>query len=171
MKIIFISDIHGMDKNLHIIEEEIINKKIDRLICLGDIYSGYYNKESVKEFLNKYKNILICMEGNCDSPFDIKESDFPIYPGISYIEADGIKIYITHGNKYNIDRREGFDGDILVYGHKHTPYIKKIDNQIFICVGSISFPRDEKGCSYMIYENKEFLIYDIDKNVIDGIKV
>lgn len=86
MKIIFISDIHGMDKNLHIIEEEIKDQKIDKLVCLGDLYSGYYDKESVKEFLNKYKDILVCMEGNCDSPFDIRESDFPIYSGLSYIE-------------------------------------------------------------------------------------
>ncbi len=170
MKVLFISDIHGLDTNLHIIEDEIINKKIDKLVCLGDLYSST-GKEKVRDFLNKYKDILICMEGNCDSPYDIEESDFPIYPGIISLNIDDKKIYITHGNKYNIDRRNGFDGDILVYGHKHIPYIKKDNNQIFICVGSISYPRDEKGCSYMIYDNKEFLIYDLDKNVIDGIKI
>ena len=171
MKLLFISDIHGLDTNLHVIDEEIIDKKIDKLVVLGDLYTGYNRKNEVKEFLNKYKDMLICMEGNCDSPFDIEESSFPIYSGIRYIDIDGIKIYITHGNIYNIDRREGFNGNILVYGHKHTPYIKKYNDQLFICVGSISYPRDEKGCSYAIYENREFLIYDIDKNVIDGVKV
>ena len=38
MRILFFSDIHGIDKNLNVIEREINDKKIDKLVCLGDLY-------------------------------------------------------------------------------------------------------------------------------------
>ncbi len=170
IKVLFISDIHGLDTNLHVIDEEIIDKKIDKLVVLGDLFSGS-NRNNIINFLNKYKDIIVCMKGNCDSFYDFNELEFPVYDDISCINVDDIKIYITHGNLYNVDKRNDFNGRILVYGHKHIPYIIEDNNQVFICVGSISYPRDEKGCSYVIYENREFLIYDLDKNVIDGVKV
>ena len=92
MKILFISDIHGVPDNLKYIEGIIDNKKITKLVALGDLY---YNdlpytedKENkalkVKEFLNKYKDILICMRGNCDSIVDIMTSNFPILMLVRY---------------------------------------------------------------------------------------
>ncbi len=63
------------------------------------------------------------------------------------------------------------DGEILVYGHEHVPYMKQFDGKIYINVGSISFPRNDGMSTYMIYENKIFTIYDIEDNVIDRIEI
>ena len=167
MKVLFISDIHGIDKNINKIEEVITNKNIDRIVCLGDVLNPNYSSKVV-EFLKKYKDRSICMKGNCDSDFDEKE--FNLIPGLYKMNLDGIDIYLNHGHEYNIDK-DNFNGDILIYGHKHIPYIRKKDNKIFICVGSISLPRDDNGSSYMIYEDKTFIIYDMDNNVVDGIKI
>lgn len=38
MKMLFISDIHGIPDNLEYIERIIIDKKIDKLVVLGDLY-------------------------------------------------------------------------------------------------------------------------------------
>lgn len=102
MKIIFISDIHGITNNLNVIDKVMEKDNVDILVCLGDLYytgPTYNNKyeinsKDVLEFLTKYQSKLICMMGNCDSSVDIKASDFPICEGISLINTDGLDIYI-----------------------------------------------------------------------------
>jgi len=179
MKILFISDIHGITNNLNFIEDKIEEEKIDKLVCLGDLYYAgpSYNKNyiinsnEVLNFLTKYQGILICMRGNCDSLVDIKASDFPISDGISLINTDNIDIYITHGNEYSFEKNRKFNRKgILVYGHEHIPFIKQNENMIYINVGSISLPKNEVA-TYAIYENRKFTIYDINNSIIDSISV
>ena len=180
MKILFISDIHGITNNLETIENIINNDNIDKLVCLGDLYyagptyNGIYNVDSKKvhEFLTKYNNMLICMKGNCDSSVDIKASDFPICEGISLIYVDGIDIYLTHGNDYSYEKNRKLDRNgVLIYGHEHVPYIKRDDKMTYINVGSISLPRDNNNPTYAIYENKTVTIYDIYNNIIDKVEL
>ena len=170
MKIVFISDIHGISKNLEHIDKKVSNA--DKLVVLGDLYLGGEDRVEVEKFLNKYKNKLICMKGNCDSLSDIYKSSFLIIPDISLLLVDDLNIYITHGDKYNIyNNNNKLSNSILVYGHEHIPYIEKDSNMIYINVGSISKPRDDNKETYMIYENRSFTIYDIEENIIDKIEV
>lgn len=180
MKILFISDIHGITNNLPLIEKKMKDENIDKLVCLGDIYYAgptyeakyQVNSKKVFEFLMKHANHLICMKGNCDSSVDIKASDFPICDGISLLNIDGIDIYITHGNEYNIEKNRKFTNrkGILVYGHEHIPYIKKVADMIYINVGSISLPKNEVA-TYGIYADKKFVIYDINDNIVSQINL
>ena len=178
MKILFISDIHGIDANLKRIEDTIEKEKIDKLVVLGDLYYAgptynqkyKLNSNGVKNILTKYAGKIICLKGNCDSDVDIKISDFPICNNLALICIDGIDIYLTHGNEYSFEKNRKFNRKgVLVYGHEHIPYIKKNKDMIYINVGSISLPRENNKPTYMIYENKEFTIYDIDGNVFDRI--
>ncbi len=180
MKILFVSDIHGITDNLKIIEKKIQKENIDKLVCLGDLYyagPSYNDKHQVDSsgvlrFLMNYHDKLICMMGNCDSSVDIKASDFPINSGISLIHIDGIDIYITHGNEYNYEKNRKLNRKgVLVYGHEHIPYIKKKESMVYINVGSISLPRNNNKASYAIYDNKKITIYDIDNNIIDSINL
>ena len=180
MKLLFISDIHGIDTNLNRIEKIIEKEIIDKLVVLGDLYYAgptynqkyKVNSKSVKEILTKYRDKIICLKGNCDSLVDVKSSDFPICDNLALICVDGLDIYLTHGNEYNFDKNRKFNRKgILVYGHEHIPYIKKNNDMTYINVGSISLPRDGNKPTYMLYNNKKFTIYDIDGNVIDSIKV
>src|SRR5574344_213763 len=118
MKIVFISDIHGKETNLYTIENII--KECDKLVVLGDIYypgrnASAYNREEVYNFLLKYKDKIICMRGNCDSDVDITSTDFPILSDISLLNVDNINMYLTHGDKYNIDHNKIING-VLLYG-------------------------------------------------------
>lgn len=178
MKILFISDIHGIDINLNLIENIIEKEKIDKFVVLGDLYYAgpSYNKiykvnsNNVKNILTKYSGKIICLKGNCDSEVDIKASDFPICDNLALIHIDGLDIYLTHGNKYNMKNNSKFNKNgILIYGHEHIPYIKRHEKMIYINVGSISLPKDNNKATYMIYENKRFTIYDIDKKIVDYI--
>lgn len=180
MKILFISDIHGIDNNLKRIEKIIEKEIIDKLVVLGDLYYAgptynqkyKVNSKSVKEILTKYRDKIICLKGNCDSLVDIKSSDFPICDNLALICVDGLDIYLTHGNEYSFDKNRKLNRKgMLVYGHEHIPYIKKNNDMTYINVGSISLPRDGNKPTYMLYNNKKFTIYDIDGNVIDSIGV
>ena len=150
MKLLFISDIHGICDNLEYIDQVIEREKIDKLIVLGDLYySGFgyndnykINGNFVKDFLTKYSNMLICMRGNCDSDVDVKVSDFPICNNLSSIFVDEINIYITHGNEYNSKKNNKFNSKgVLVYGHEHVPYIYKKEDSSHPQIYGIPFHR------------------------------
>lgn len=170
MKILFFSDIHGIDENLSHIKELDEKEKFDKIVVLGDLYysgptydnSKPINNKVVKDFLTNYKERLICLKGNCDSEVDVKISDFPICNNLALICVDGLDIYLTHGNEYSMEKDRKFQRKgVLVYGHKHYPFIEKRGKMIFINVGSISLPRNNSNASYGIYSNKIFTIYDV----------
>ena len=178
MKILFFSDIHGITNNLKVLEELDNKEHFDKIVCLGDLYySGPTFDNSLKvdskyvlEFLMNFSDRLICMKGNCDSDVDIKASDFPICSNLALINTDNLDIYLTHGNEYSMSKNRKFNRKgILVYGHEHIPYIKQNDGMTYICVGSISLPREGSKPSYMIYNNKAFTLYSIDNEVIDEV--
>lgn len=173
MKILFISDIHGITKNLDKIKKLEEQHNFDKIVNLGDIYHCglsvkkilKVNPNAVKEFLTKYRGKLLTIRGNCDADVDIQVSDFPICNDLVLINTDGLNIYCTHGDKYNIDNNTKInDLNVLIYGHFHIPYIKKDNNKIYVCVGSVSLPRDSYGPTYAIYENKKIAIYSLNSN-------
>lgn len=176
MKLIFISDIHGIKTNLDKLKPII--DTCDKLVVLGDLYyigprnkiNNDYDILFVQEFLTNYKDKLICMRGNCDSNVDISVSDFTINEGINYLNLEGIDTFISHGDYYNSSYKKINDNSVLIYGHEHIPYIKNIDNKHYICVGSIAIPRDNKP-TYLIYEDRSFILYDIEGKVINSLKI
>lgn len=179
MKILFFGDIHGIDTNLNVIERKIEEEHIDKLVSLGDLYyqgptpdKNYdVNSKKVLEFLNKHKDKLICMKGNCDSSVDIKVSDFPILDTLSLINVDNLDIYITHGDIYNYEKNNFNYKGVLVHAHKHIPYIRQEKDTTYICVGSISLPREKNNPTYAVYSNKEITIYDIYDNIVNKISL
>lgn len=181
MKILFISDIHGIKTNLGYIRGLDEKEKFDKIVVLGDLYyyprldnnsKNKYDGLYVKDFLTSYQDRLICLRGNCDSDVDVKSSDFPICDDLVLIRTDEIDIYCTHGNEYSYDKSNKFNySGVLVYGHEHYPYIRKKDNIVFINTGSISLPKNNSKPSYLIYENRKFRLCDIEENIIDEIIV
>ena len=175
MKYIVISDIHGIVANLPIIKEK--SQDCDKIIILGDLYyanfrnrlSPYYNPKYVKELLKLEKDKIICVNGNCDSEEDIKNSDFPIQEGLIQISQTPL-IYATHGHLYN-DKNWYKENSILLFGHYHIPLIQKKDKCIYVNPGSISLPKGKEKASYAILTEKEIFLYDIDNNIIDSVKI
>ena len=173
MKLMFISDIHGIKTNLEKIKEKFNELNCDKLIVLGDLYYiGPRNKmiegydiTAVKLFLESMKDKLICMRGNCDSEVDIMISNFPIVENLSLIMMEKEDIYFTHGHIYN-ESNWNKNNSILVYGHFHIPFIKKLETNYYINPGSISLPKEEYKPSYLILEETKATIYDIEDKII-----
>lgn len=172
MKLLFISDIHGKTTNLYKIHSIGIKEKIDYLINLGDtnISSIRYQMDQefsdieIENILKSWKDKLINIKGNCD----FKRLNGIIYYEYYNINIDGYNFYLSHRAPLKKDDLKG----VYIHGHNHVPYIRKHDGEgIEICVGSISFPRDENKETYMIYKNKEFIIYDFLGNIIERYKI
>lgn len=64
MKIGIISDIHGNINALDTVLKELKSKKIEKIICLGDLIGGAAKSEDVVQRIMQIKDKCICVRGN-----------------------------------------------------------------------------------------------------------
>lgn len=170
MRILFISDIHGITTNLNVLNK----RQFDKLVVLGDLYSPRFddqNNDEVRHILEQYQDKIIYLRGNCDSETDIKRLSLPVCD-MTLLSIDDIDIYCHHGHKYSYSKSQNFyKKGILIYGHEHHPYIKQEDDMTYICVGSISIPRYNSDPSYCWYEDRLFTIYNVDGEELASVKI
>lgn len=140
LKLLVISDSHGLEKELI----ELFNKYKDYTILhLGD----YTIDEGI---LDKYN--VIYVRGNCDF-FSKAEVE-------RIIEIDGVKIFMTHGHKYNVKlnllnlvyKSLEVGANFTFFGHTHESCYFKEDGTVFINPGSLKYSR-----SYVVINDKEVL--------------
>lgn len=165
MKLFISSDIHGSAFWCNKMLEAFKESKAEKLVLLGDIlYHGprndlpdqYAPKEVIK-MLNPLSNKILCVRGNCDTEVDQMVLDFPILADYAWIYCDNVKIFATHGHKFNCDNLPPLgNGDVLLHGHTHVPVIKNCEKFTYINPGSISIPKENSAHSYIIFENGKF---------------
>lgn len=178
MKIFFMSDIHGslyfLKKGLEAYEKE----KANYIVILGDVlYHGPrnelpkdYNPKEVAELLNKYKDKIIAVRGNCDSEVDQMLIEYPMMSDYSIILHNNRRLFLTHGHIFNEDNLPNLDeNDVLFYGHIHIPVAQKSKNLYFINPGSLALPKENYPNSYGVLENDLFQIKDLKGNIINEI--
>lgn len=175
MKLFIISDIHGSLYYLKKVMEIFEKENYDKLVILGDeLYHGPrnslpkdYSPKEVIEILNKYKDKIIAVRGNCDSEVDQMVLSYPIMSDYSMIYLGNKRVFLTHGHIYNIDNPlPMLEGDILLYGHFHIPMIEKKEERYFFNPGSISLPKNNSNHSFVILDETKFQIKDLDENIL-----
>lgn len=174
MKYFVVSDIHGSRYYAEKIEEIIKKEKPDKIILLGDLYyhgprnsiPDQYEPQKVARILNSFKDEILAVRGNCDAEVDQMISEFKIDENLRLKIGDK-KFFFTHGHKYNIDFWPNEEFDVLVYGHFHTGFIKEKEGKIFANSGSITLPKNNTPNSYLIIDENNIVLKDIDGNVID----
>ena len=175
MKLFIISDIHGSLYYLKKVMEIFEKENYDKLVILGDeLYHGPrnplpkdYSPKEVIEILNKYKDKIIAVRGNCDSEVDQMVLSYPIMSDYSMIYLRNKRVFLTHGHIYNIDNPLPMsEGDILLYGHFHIPMIEKKDERYFFNPGSISLPKNNSNHSFALLDETKFQIKDLDENIL-----
>ena len=78
MKIAIISDIHGNLEALRATLDDIEKRKVDKIICLGDIIAkGVHPKECIKLIR---ENCEIVLQGNCDLHFSTEHKNIDEMP-------------------------------------------------------------------------------------------
>ncbi len=171
MKIMFASDLHGSEyycrKMLEIYEKE----GADRLWILGDfLYHGprnnlpkEYEPKEVLHMLNDHKQEICGVRGNCDTEVDQMVLEFPIMADYALLCVEDLRIYATHGHKFNEDHMPPLQpGDVLIHGHTHLPLAKKEGDHYILNPGSVSIPKGGYPSSYAILENRIFTIRNLD---------
>ena len=165
MKFLIASDIHGSAYYCRKLIECYHNENTDRLILLGDIlYHGPrndlpqdYAPKEVIEMLNKLKNEILCVRGNCEAEVDQMVLDFPVLADYAILYLDGHRVYATHGHVYGENNPPKLqNGDILLCGHTHVPACNDHGTYVYLNPGSVSIPKENSAHGYMIYENGVF---------------
>lgn len=177
MKIMFISDIHGSYYYAKKAIDEYHHVKANRLVILGDIlYHGprndlpkEYNCKKVSELLNKNKEEIIAVRGNCDAEVDQMVLDFMISSDYATMDIDEHHFFMTHGHLFDEENLPLLKkGDIFIHGHFHKPVAKKKNDIFILNPSSISLPKEGVN-SYGIYENHIFTIFDFEGNIVKKI--
>lgn len=162
MKLLIASDIHGSSYYAQRLIDAFYEEKADKLLLLGDItYHGpknalpkEYNPPLVYDILNKEKNNILCVQGNCDSDVDSMLLAFPNNAPYIIIYDGKYTIFATHGHLFNKEKLPPMsENTIFVQGHTHVPEITEYPSYIFANPGSVSIPKSDFGNSYLVYEN------------------
>lgn len=180
MKIMFASDIHGSAYYCEKLIERWKTEKPDKLILLGDLlYHGPrndlpkdYAPKKVIELLNARKEHLLCVRGNCEAEVDQMVLEFPVMADYAILYLDGRMVYLTHGHKYNLENLPPMESkDILIHGHTHVQAMEVTERCIYLNPGSVSIPKNGNQHSYMLYENGEFQIHNLDGEKIASLQI
>lgn len=172
MKVLVISDIHGSSYYAEKIKEIVNKENPDKIILLGDLYyhgprndlSQEYAPMKVAEILNSLKDKLLVVKGNCDAEVDEMISDFKFRDNIR-LTIGNLNFFFSHGHYYNSDNIPE-DADVVVYGHFHTGFIKEEYGIIFANPGSISLPKNDTAHSYMVIDEENIILKDVEGKVI-----
>ncbi len=147
MKLLLISDVHGDFQTMEKIIEA--NQDADFKFFMGDFQT---NKYAEQELANKFDFVVM---GNND------------HPGISdkelLVELDGIKIYMTHGDRFFTFKEyvskdklakvaEQHGATLALHGHDHKASISQHGSVTVFNPGSPSYPRFGSKASYGIIE-------------------
>ena len=139
---IILSDTHGNVSELRKLLE--IMEETDYIIHLGDGASDL-------SFLPSNERAkVIQVNGNCDA------ANLPIE---QIIEIEGVKIFMTHGHKYNVKsnlynlltRGKELDVQMCLYGHNHKANIEKVDGINLINPGTLYRYSTTKSYCYCVF--------------------
>ena len=75
--------------------------------------------------------------------------------------------YTTGKWPYNIENIPYEDFEIMIYGHIHQGFIEKKGEFIFANPGSISLPKGGTEHSYIILENNEIILKNVEGKILD----
>ena len=174
MKIVFISDIHGMPGTLAKALAHADALKADRLVLLGDIlYHGprngvpnLYDPVKVAALLNERKEQILAVRGNCDAEVDQMMLQFPIMADYAELFCDDHRFFLTHGHLWNEEHLPDIpSGSILVHGHTHIARLQKLPGGITIFnPGSVSLPKTTVIRSFGFFDGNSLSIRDLEEN-------
>lgn len=165
MKILFISDIHGVPSALEKALAAAAPLNPDRVVLLGDLlYHGprngvpdFYDPVKVAGILNALKEKIVAVRGNCDAEVDQMMLEFPILSDNAIVDSGSKTFFLTHGHRWNPLNPPPFvENMVLAYGHTHIPDLRTGPGTLeFFNPGSISLPKNGHPPSFGFFDGEE----------------
>ncbi len=174
MKYFIASDIHGSLEYAERLFKAFEAEEADKILLLGDLlYHGPrndlpdgYAPKAVIELLNRYKDRILCVRGNCDTEVDQMVLDFPIMAEYAVLTMGDVTVYATHGHVFGEEHPPKLaGGEILLCGHTHVPVCRPKERFVYMNPGSVSIPKEDSWHGYMIWQDKSFVWKDLDGNI------
>ena len=142
MKVLLVSDTHGMDGNL----EYVLELEKPQFLChMGDV-------EGSADYIREIAKCPVAMvSGNNDFFTDLRQT--------VCFDLEGFRIFMTHGHYHSVysgTQRLRYAGlekqaNIILFGHTHMPALEIEDGVIVANPGSLSLPRQRgRQPSYMV---------------------
>lgn len=176
MKIMFISDIHGMSSTLKKALNHADKLQADQMVILGDIlYHGprngvpdLYNPTEVVELLNARKDQILAVRGNCDAEVDQMLLNFPIMADYSELLINDRRFFLTHGHLWNENNLPDLPaGAILAHGHTHIAVHKGLASGITLFnPGSISLPKNTIYRTFGFFDGENLSVRELESGKI-----
>ena len=171
MKILFLSDIHGVPSTLGAALAAGESLGFDKLVLLGDLlYHGprngvpsFYDPVRVVEMLNAHKDKIVAVRGNCDAEVDQMMFEFPMMADYALLDAGKETFFLTHGHLWNEFRLPPIGiATVLAHGHTHIPELKTLACGMKIFnPGSVSLPKGGTQRSFGHYDGETLSCYTI----------
>jgi putative phosphoesterase len=88
------------------------------------------------------------------------------------VEREGVRFYLTHATPSDphygnieadsddwVAELEGIDADVLLVGHSHVPFLRRIGRKVVVNPGSVGQPRSgDARASYALWDDGEFIL-------------
>ena len=165
MRIVFISDIHGVPSALKAALAAADALGYDRIALLGDLlYHGprngvpdFYNPEEVARILNGLKDRIVAVRGNCDAEVDQLMFEFPMMGDYAVLDAGSETFFLTHGHLWNERNLPPIGmGSVLAHGHTHVPEMKALACGLTIFnPGSVALPKGGSTRGFGYFDGSE----------------
>ena len=165
MRILFLSDIHGVPSALDAALAAGDSLGWDRIALLGDLlYHGprngvpdLYDPVAVAKRLNSLKDVIVAVRGNCDAEVDQMMFEFPMMGDCELLDAGSKMFFLTHAHVFN-ERNPppAGDADILAHGHTHVPELKTLESGLVVFnPGSVSLPKGGSQRSFGYFDGEK----------------
>ncbi len=170
MEYAIISDIHGCADALQNALNTAKQFECATILILGDIlYHGPrnalidgYDPQKTASMLNKHKDNIIAVKGNCDAEVDQMLLEFPIMSPTNTLIFQDRKIFMTHGHQYKPGDVPLKAGDLFLSGHTHRTVLETFQGIYVFNPGSISMPKGTNIKTMGILSEKTGLLKLVD---------
>lgn len=171
MRVVFLSDIHGVPSTLEAALAVADRLGFDRIALLGDLlYHGprngvpdFYDPIKTSRILNSRKDVITAVRGNCDAEVDQMMFEFPMMADYEVLDAGKERFFMTHGHLFNEFRLPPLGmGTTMVNGHTHIPELKTLACGLKLFnPGSVSLPKGGSNRSFGYFDGEELRHYVI----------
>lgn len=166
-----ISDIHGCSIALNKAIKIAMERQAGWICILGDVlYHGPrnrlthgYDPSSTADTLNRLRNKIIAVRGNCDAEVDQMMLTFPVTADYNQLIWEDRKVFMTHGHLFDPATLPLASGDIYLQGHTHVSVLKQTSSgSYFFNPGSVALPKDRSFGTMGILSNGKIELVNIE---------